>query len=221
MTSYLAIRRNNQIEFENLMNFAHKIAEENPQALVEFVRMLARPLQSELMLDPASKGARQDVPCIDTLSFFWEKQHLHFDQLKRTNRRRNDIEVELSRDVVLPWPWEPTRLVGALTSIGKDRPWGPWKVDEKNHGLILWLPWGIAFVAGGNHSITAGIIGAAGKIKPAEVKDMSGIFRLVKCDGHNYTCSDGLSIIAKVHDSRIAAIFETGRLMHKHKISAW
>lgn len=221
MTSHLANRRKNQIEFENLMSFAHKIAEKNPDALVEFVRMLARPLQSEIMLDPASKGARRDVPSIDTRNFFWEQQYVHFAQLKRTNRRRNDIEVELARDVVIPCPWDPTRLVCSLTSIGRGRCWGRWKVDGKNHGLILWLPWGIAFVAGGNHSITAGIIGAAGKIKPAEVKDMSGIFRLVKCDGYNYTSLDGLSIIAEVNDSRVAAIFETGRLMHEHKISAW
>lgn len=203
------------------MNFAARIAEKNPAALVEYVRLLARPLQSELMLDPATKGERSDVSCIDTRGFFWDGQGEHFGQLKRTNRRRNDIEVHLNRDVVLSWPWKQDRLVRALTSIGPGRAWGEWKIDKLNHQVSVWLPWGLAFVGGGNHSITAGILSGVGKIKPTKVQDMSGIFRLVKCDGRDYTSMDGLTVIAEATDPRIAAIFETGRLMCGHKISAW
>lgn len=221
MSSNLSARRNKQIEFENLMSFARRIEERNPSALVEYVRLLARPLQSELMLDPATKGERRDVPCVDTRNFFWEKQGEYFDKLKRTKRRRTDIEVHLSHDVVLPWPWEPDRLVRSLTSIGPGRDWGLWKLDEQNHQVSVWLPWGLTFVGGGNHSITAGILGGAGKIKPTEVQDMSGIFQLVKCDGRNYTSTDGFTAIAEVTDPHVAAIFETGRLMRKHKVSAW
>jgi hypothetical protein len=173
------------------------------------------------MLDPATKGERRDVPCIDTRNFFWGKQGEYFDKLKRTNRRRTGIEVHLSRDLVLPWPWEPNRLVKSLTSIGLGRDWGPWKLDEQNHQVSVWLPWGLAFVGGGNHSITAGILGGVGKIKPTEVQDMSGIFRLVKCDGRHYTSIDGFTIIAEATNPHIAAIFEIGRLMRKHKVSAW
>lgn len=221
MNSHPSTRRNKQIEFESLMNFARLIAERNPAALVEYVRLLARPLQSELMLDAATKGDRRDVPCVDTRSFFWDKQSEYFDKLKRTNRRRTDIEVHLSRDVVLPWPWEPERLVRSLTSIGPRRDWGQWKLDEQNHHVSVWLPWGLAFVGGGNHSITAGILGGVGKINPTEVQDMSSIFRFVKCDGRNYTSMDGFTVIAEAMDPRVAAIFETGRLMRKHKVSAW
>ena len=62
--------RNNQIEFENLMVFATLTAEENPSALVEFIRLLARPLQSALMIDAVIKGDRRDVPSVDTRNFF-------------------------------------------------------------------------------------------------------------------------------------------------------
>jgi hypothetical protein len=213
--------RNNQIEFENLMAFAELIAEENPCALVDFIRLLARPLQSELMIDAAIKGDRRDVPCVDTRNFFWDDQDSYFGALRRTRRRRKDIEVCLGRDLVLPWPWEPGRLVRSLTSIGPGRPWGTWKVDKQNHGLHLWLPWGISFVVGGNHSITAGIISGHGSIAPTEVYDMSSIFRIVHCDGSHYKSADGFTRIAEVTDPRVAAIFETGRLMHRHKVSAW
>lgn len=169
--------RNNQIDFENLLAFARLIAEDNPLALVDFVRLLARPMQSELMIDAAVKGARRDVPCVDTRNFFWENQDTYFGALKRTRRRRKDIEVRLDRDVVLPWPWHPKRLVRSLTSIGLGRSWGTWKVDKQNHGLLLWLPWGISFVASGNHSITAGILGGGASLAPTEVYDMT----IIKC----------------------------------------
>lgn len=203
------------------MAFGRLIADENPSALVDFVRLLARPIQSELMIDAAVKGDRSDVPCVDTLNFFWDGQQSYFGELKRTRRRRNGIEIRLDRDVVLPWPWHPGRLVRTLTSIGPGRPWGEWKVDKQNHGLLLWLPWGISFVAGGNHSITAGVISGSASLAPTEVYDMSGIFRLVQCDGIHYKSADGLIRIAEVTDPRVAAIFEIGRLMHRHKVSAW
>lgn len=221
MSLHQRTQRNNQIEFENLMAFARRIAEENPRALVDYVRLLARPLQAELMLDPAVKGERSHVPCVDTRNFFWEGQDRYFGQLKRTKRRRGDIQVRLDRDVVLPWPWESGRLIRTLTSIGPGRAWGKWKEDKENHGLILWLPWGISFVGGGNHSITAGIIGGVGALVPREIYDMSAIFKLVRCDGLHFTSADGLIHIAEATDPRVAAIYETGRLMHRHKVAAW
>jgi hypothetical protein len=156
--------RNNQIEFENLMVFATLTAEENPSALVEFIRLLARPLQSALMIDAVIKGDRRDVPSVDTRNFFWDDRDSNFWTLRRTRRRRKNIEVCLGRDLALPWPWEPGRLIRSLTSIGSGRPWGTWKVDKQNYGLLLWLPWGISFVVGGNHSITAGLISGRGSL---------------------------------------------------------
>ena len=68
-------------------------------------------------------------------------------------------------------------------------------------------------MAGGNHFITAGIIGGNARLAPTEMYDMSGIFRLVQCDGLHYKSSDGQACIAEVTDPRVAAIFEIGRLV--------
>lgn len=210
-----------QREFKSLVEFAQDIAAANPSALVDLVRMYLRPLQSQMIIDAARKGAEQDVPSIDERDFFWDGQFQLFDQLPRTRRRRKICKVRLDRDVILPWPWHRERLVRSLTSIGPGRARKRWKQDDLNHLVHVWLPWGIAFVGGGNHSIAAGVVGAQGEIVPTEIHDMSGIFKLVACDGAEYSYKDDGRTIAQVRDPRIAAVFEVGRLMHKLKISPW
>ena len=85
----------------------------------------------------------------------------------------------------------------------------------------VWLPWGIGFVGGGNHSLAAGIIESEGKIIPSEVHNMSRIFKLVECDGEYFTDKITRNRIAFVNSARTAAVFEIGRMMHKLKVSAW
>jgi hypothetical protein len=213
-------RIENQIEFNNLMEFAAELADANPSALPDLVRMYLRPLQAEMLVDVAKKGAIKDVPSIDNRDFFWSGQCRIFDQLRRT-RRHKKIEIRLNRDVILPWPWERGRLIRTLASIGSGRAWGKWKQDDMNHLVHVWLPWGIPFVGGGNHSIAAGILAGEGKIVPTEIHDMSAVFKIVKCDGMDYIDKRDGREIAPVEDPRIAAIFEIGRLMHKLKSSAW
>ncbi|MFZ6689305.1 DUF6710 family protein [Undibacterium sp. SXout11W] len=210
-----------QTEFKSLMEFASDLANENPKALADLVRMYLRPLQAEMIIDAVTKGQIKDVPSIDQRDFFWDRQHRLFDQLRRTIRHTKKIEIRLNRDVILPWPWERKRLLQALATIGTGKTQGRWKQDDMNHLVHVWLPWGIPFVGGGNHSIAAGIIAGEGKIVPTEIHDMSGIFKLVECDGMNFLDKKDGSIIAPVSDARVAAIFEIGRLMHKTKCSAW
>jgi hypothetical protein len=210
-----------QIEFNNLMAFAADLAAANPRALADLVRMYLRPLQAGMLIDVAKKGEGRDVPSIDDRDFFWCGQSQFFDELHRTRRHTKKIEIRLNRDVVLPWPWERNRLIRTLASIGTGRPWGKWKQDNVNHLVHVWLPWGIPFVGGGNHSIAAGILAGEGKIVPTEVHDMSAIFRIVACDGMDYIDKRDGNKIAPVGDPRIAAIFEIGRLMHKTKCAAW
>jgi hypothetical protein len=77
----------------------------------------------------------------------------------------------------------------------------------------VWLPWGISFVGGGNHSIAAGIIGGGGYVTPAEVYDMSALLDMVQCDGQHYRETSTQNVLADVSDERVAAVFEIGRLM--------
>ena len=86
----------------------------------------------------------------------------------------------------MPWPWEKNRLVSSISSIGKGRLWGEWQQDNLNHLVELWLPMGIAWVHGGNHSIATGIIQGHGQIKPEYIYDISEIYNFVYCDGLFY-----------------------------------
>jgi len=127
--------------------------------------------------------------------------------------RADRFKVRLASDVILPCPWDRNRTTSALANIGTGKKSGPWKEDV-NHFLTLWLPWEIAFVNGGNHSITAGIIDGEGEIIPRYVYDMSGILDCVDCDGRFYRWRETGKAITKVTKPRIAAVFEIGRLIN-------
>src|SRR5690606_8546461 len=94
----------------------------------------------------------------------------------------------LARDPVLPWAWNRTSYMSALATIGShDGQYGKkrWRQDF-NHKVDLWLPWGIGFVAGGNHSITAGILAADGELVPCNAYDMCFLFDELRCDGTRF-----------------------------------
>ena len=61
-------------------------------------------------------------------------------RIKRTRR------LQLGRDIVLPWPWNPSRLRSAMEGFGPNGDWGPWKA-ESNHQVVLWEPIRIGWVA--------------------------------------------------------------------------
>lgn len=87
-----------------------------------------------------------------------------------------------------------------------------------NHCIELWLPLGIGWVHGGNHSLTVGIVEAKGKVKPEITYDVSAIYRHVICDGLEYRRKHDGSLISHVPDLDMAAVFEIGRLIHKHRV---
>lgn len=123
-----------------------------------------------------------------------------------------DATLSLSFDSLLPWPWSPERLGQALSELSPNGSWGTWKQDL-NHQVILWLPWQIGWVLGGNHSIAAGMAYGCGVIKPEACWDISQIYEFVKTDGlHYFRIHDG-RIISPVVDLEMAAIFKIGRLL--------
>ncbi|WER45129.1 hypothetical protein CupriaWKF_12510 [Cupriavidus sp. WKF15] len=132
----------------------------------------------------------------------------------------DQIRLQLARHIVLPWAWNRQRYVGALATIGSaknnDRDTG-WRQDG-NHGVTLWLPWGIGFVTGGNHSITAGILAGEGHVQPDEAYDMSYLLDELACDGLHYRCRRTGKKICPVPDPRTAAVFEIGRLMRDFRV---
>ena len=113
-------------------------------------------------------------------------------------------------------PWNRQRIANALAGIGAGKNRGEWTRDFSNHHLTLWLPWGIAFVSGGNHSLTAGIVGGEGELIPDRVYDMSALLRMIRCDGHHFRDVKTGRVVAHVQDPRVGAVFEIGRLMQAH-----
>jgi hypothetical protein len=141
--------------------------------------------------------------------------------------RSEDFLIHLNRDPVLPCPWNRSRYISNISHIGTNKilnkpVWsnygGEWKQDTTNHFVSIWLPWGIAFVNGGNHSISVGIINGEGTLVPKDVYDMSFLLEKVKCNGEHYILIENNEVLDTVNDIRIAAVFEIGRILHRNKI---
>jgi hypothetical protein len=205
-------------QFHQIMELAKQIAGSNPKALLDLIKVLLRPLQASLMVRVIERPqtATNDV---QQWNFFMGAKYAAFFSDKESQSLRADkLKVRLASDVILPWPWDRERTVLALANIGTGKTLGPWREDA-NHFVTLWLPWEIAFVHGGNHSITAGIIEGEGEITPRYVYDMSSVLDCVECDGRFYRWRENGKRITKVGEARIAAVFEIGRLIgEKRKI---
>jgi hypothetical protein len=200
-------------EFENIMEMARDIGQRNPDALHDFVNLLLRPFQAEALVGVVENAPHQAPPDIISSTFFFE-DHRSTPLTSGTgvSVEPGEFRVHLAKDTILPWPWNRQRIAGALAHIGSGKSTGNWRQDP-NHRVTTWLPWGISFVEGGNHSIAAGVIAGEGEITPGKVLDMSELLDLVKCDGRYYREISGDKAIAAVTDERIAAVFEIGRLM--------
>lgn len=206
-------------EFAHILDFAKQLAAKNPQALIDLIRVLLRPLQGELLLNSIMHelhGAREEV---DRTGFFMGRGS-RVDQSGFNGRTldKTDFLVHLNRDPILPCPWHRTRYVDTLSYIGKGKKLGDWEEDSKNHNVTIWLPWGVVFVNGGNHSIAAGIVGGEGTLKPTEVIDMGMLLDVARCDGKHYLSVVDGSVLGVVRNVKIAAIFEIGRLMREHRV---
>jgi hypothetical protein len=218
--------------FSEVMKRAARIAETNPRGLPGLARALLRPLQSEYLVGVAELG--QDAyPTIDSHNFFGGALRPYFYEQGHHRARKLESEpykLLLGRDTVLPWPWSECRYESALATIGSEKeipgcddyfqPFqGPW-VQDANHVVELWLPWGIGFVSGGNHSIAAGILSGEGEIKPSSVYDMSYLFEEIRYDGRGFVDIRSGKQLGPAKSWRIGAAFEVGRMMVEHGIRA-
>ena len=220
---WLLKRKNRPVpltEFDHIMGFAQALANKNPVALIDLVRILLRPLQSELLLTAIENemhGARHEI---EGYNFFMpcgpSDIQMPFDYPRLDSKK---FLIQLNRDPVLPCPWNRDRYVGTLANIGHGKHCGNWEQNTQNHSITLWMPWGVAFVNGGNHSIAAGILGGEGVLAPSEVYDMGGLLDLVYCDGKHYRFKQDGQVLDSVCDYKIAALFEVGRLMRRHRVT--
>ena len=84
--------------------------------------------------------------------------------------------------------------------------------------MDVWLPIGIAWVYGGNHSITVGIV-QGGELEPNYYSDISKVYKYIKCDGESFIDINSGRSLCEVKSPEFAAIFEIGRMMVDNNIS--
>jgi hypothetical protein len=207
-----------------ILDFAEDLARERPGALVDLVRLLGRPVQADAVariLSVAGEPEVREITPVTLLFSTWEPLasdgRTFYDPARRLPEQR---VVDLGVDPVLPWPWCRNRLVGTLAHIGEGRSWGPWTEDPLNHRLSVWLPMGLAWVRGGNHSLAAGLFQGRGRVTAREVLDVSAVYEHVVCDGARFLRQHDGRALGPVGRVEMAAVFEVGRLMVAHGVSA-
>lgn len=197
-----------KIRFDHVLSLAASLPS---AARHNLLHALVRPIQSDYLLAVAADG--QDArPTLDERQFFFQSlfDYISFEQLSHQKLMPEEYPLSLATDMVLPWPWSMNNYKGCL-SIGS-RQGNPWHFDDSNHVVVLWLPWRIGFVKGGNHSLAAGILAGEGTLLPDRVFDMQELLRRVSTDGVWWYADE--SHLEKVRDWRTAALFELGRLIN-------
>lgn len=199
--------------FDNIIRNARKIANEDPCGLQTLVYSLIRPLQSEQIIQVCERADHAARSKITSDTFFSDnRDFISFEEKKDLRVDPHSEVVDLSRDAVIPTPWQPLSIAEMFASYGEGRKAGPWRQDN-NHSVEFYLPWRIGFVLGGNHSIAAGILRGEGSIKPNYVYDLTEKLRKVKTDGIDFISVESNKIICPAVNQRVAAIWEIGRMM--------
>lgn len=215
------------------MNFALKIIKlkglknSKQHPIYDLIRILGRGIQTDYMKHLLYCGMNYDkkVPDLDwELVGFGEQECVYLSNNKFIAFRdlkkevKTSKKIKLSTDLILPWPWNRERLQTCISNIGEGREWGKWIQDYDNHSVEVWLPMGVAWVYGGNHSISIGII-QGGEIEPEHYYDISDVYKYVRCNGIDYRRINDDVIIAPVRNVDYAAIFEIGRLLRERNMS--
>jgi hypothetical protein len=198
--------------FNRIMATARDIAAISPAGLRELVTALLRPMQAANMVAIAERSSLDVGGELRYKDFFFPLQ-LVTSLPDLLIRDAPPVQLHLNRDVVLPTPWNGPSYASALATIGSGKKCGPFRHTHSNPEIALVLPWGIAFVLRGNHSITAAILQGEGTLFATEVLDLSPLFKQVQCDGKAYREVGTGRILEDVYDPRRAAVFEIGRMM--------
>ncbi|GAA4880314.1 hypothetical protein GCM10023310_70630 [Paenibacillus vulneris] len=205
----------------------HTPSKEYKHPIFNFIKLLGMKMQTDYLtylLYADDYGETRKYPDITPWHTFFDISAVltldgkKFYDILFGNKLETQFKVDLTEDLVLPWPWNVDRYVTSITSIGSSRPWGEWEEDS-NHRVDMYLPLGICFVRGGNHSITSGIISGKGTVTTSKVYDISLVYDYVYTDGIYYRRTADNSIISSVQFIEFAVIFEIGRMLRERKIS--
>lgn len=229
---YLKDSLSNKEKFDNIISFAKEIIDscegntykEHP--ILDFIRIVGRRIQTDYMGYLLYSGKKEsNYSNLEAREAMFNIHGAIKDKNGKSVRISKIIEekqftkkVSLSKDLILPWPWRRDRIQNCIINIGEDRKWGKWEQDYNNHYVDVWLPMGIIWVWGGNHSITIGIV-QGGEIEADKYSDISKVYDYIRCDGEEFIEITTGKVIEKVKSPEFAAIFEIGRMMSEKGIS--
>lgn len=205
-------------EFNNILEFAIEVSQENPKELHNLIRLLGREVQVKYLTRMLKHISSHTMDEISPRTWWFDPQ----ENLGNSGKSLFDLsiqldqkhEVSLSDDLVVTSPWKRDSMKDVFTIHGKGRERGEWK-QNSNHAAQLWFPMNITWVSNGNHSIAAGIIQRDGFLVPEKVLDISPVFKYVRCDGAHFIDIEKNTRIGEVKDVGFCAIFEIGKLMSR------
>ena len=119
------------------MYVANRIADQNPDALTDFIRLLGRKLQSDYLSRILFAYDHQSVPGVEPRQLWFDE----FSPITKNGKCLHDIKLKLDSlrnvnlvsDIILPWPWQPDRAADCLSYIGTGKSAGKWEQDKLNH----------------------------------------------------------------------------------------
>ena len=202
-----------KMAFKQLIAFSEKL--ENDLARRDYLQLLGMTLQNELLLRPILGPYANDECSPDNPSYFMGDPANNIIDIRTEYRYRKYDglwKASLSNNIVLPWPWHSNRYSQALNTIGKGKIKGPWRKNPNydNHHTKLYLPWGLIFIGGGNHSITAGVLAREGEVGIDTVYDCSGLYELLYTDGQSFYLNNG-KVMPNKCSLWFAVIFEVAK----------
>ncbi|WP_017187242.1 DUF6710 family protein [Alkalibacillus haloalkaliphilus] len=194
----------------------------NEHPILDVIKLVGKNLQSQYLTNLLTVEDESELPPLLPSTVFFDQSEILNSKGDTTINMLKEVSsksVDLKKDLVLPWPWKKERLIASISNLGTNRDWGGWQQDYNNHHLEVWLPMGVAWVRGGNHSITVGILQGEGTIIPDVTYDFREVYKYVYTDGKYYYRSEDDSKICKVKNVEFAAMFEVGRMMVEQSIT--
>lgn|GEM_PF-925448 len=203
--------------FENVMALAREVATTDPLGLSSMVRLIAGPLQARTLTSAAYHPLHEVRNAYDLSDFIGSMLvEVTPEGVTAANvigdSQPERYRLQLGRDPILPVPWSRPRLMNAIANIGHARCMGQWRADF-NHKVELLLPFGLALVHGGNHSLAAGIANAEGTVVTGTVTDLSPLYAHVRYDGMSMVRTHDARRLWEPVDEELGILFEIGRLM--------
>lgn len=208
-----------------LLRWADQLVEQqNNEGLRDLMKIVLRPVQalhlSDAYLKPEHK-ATTELWWLDSMGWggYVPALGMSVDKyiLAECLRAGSDSDsIDLASDMIFPTVWHPTSLVRTLGQIGDGRPCGAFK-QSLNHKVTSMPLLTIAWVSGGNHSISQAVIRGEGVIVPREVIDISSLIPHIRFDGRKWRCIENDAPLGEPRYEAFGWVWELARRVESLK----